>query len=62
MKYSLSIFLSILPSIHLSGRFLGIVLFVLSFGMVLETHMKLCVTELDFPENIFFVPNIGKMT
>ena len=27
--------------------------------MMLETHMKLCVTELDFLE-IFFCPKIGK--
>ena len=30
--------------------------------MVLETHIKLCVTKSDFPE-IFFLPqNLGKWT
>ena len=28
--------------------------------MVLETNVKLCMTELDFPEN-FFALKIGKM-
>ena len=31
--------------------------FFLNFGMMLETHMKLCVTEPHFPE-IFFCPKI----
>ena len=34
--------------------------FFLNFGMGLETHMKLYLTEPDFSE-IFFVPKIGKM-
>ena len=29
--------------------------------MVLETHMKLCVTEPDFLEKIFLAAKIGKM-
>ena len=29
--------------------------------MVLETDVKLCMTELDFPEKKFFTPKIGKM-
>ena len=28
--------------------------------MVLETHMKLCVAELDFLENIFLPPTLLK--
>ena len=31
--------------------------FFLNFGMVLESHMKLCMTELDFPEKIFWTKN-----
>ena len=27
---------------------------------MLETHMKLCVTQPDFPEKNFFAPKIGK--
>ena len=30
--------------------------------MMLETHMKLCVTEPDFLENIFLPPKLGKLT
>ena len=29
--------------------------------MVLEIHMKLCMTEPNFPEKISFAPKIGKM-
>ena len=29
--------------------------------MMLESHMKLCVTEPDFPEKNFLPPKIGKM-
>ena len=29
--------------------------------MALEAHMKLCVTELDFPGKFFFAPKIGKV-
>ena len=32
----------------------------LNFGMVLETHMKLCVTELDFPGKFFLPQKWGK--
>ena len=28
---------------------------------MLESHMKLYVTELDFPENILLPPKLGKM-
>ena len=28
--------------------------------MVLESHMKLCVTEPDFLENFFLFPKLGK--
>ena len=28
--------------------------------MVLEIHMKLCMTEPDFPENFFLPPKLGK--
>ena len=45
---------SVRLSISLSGHFFGIELsVVLSFAMVLETHMKLCVTEPDFLETFF---------
>ena len=30
--------------------------------MVLETHMKLCMTESDFPEKNFLPPKLGKWT
>ena len=30
--------------------------------MVLETHMKLCATELDFLEKIFLHQKLGKWT
>ena len=35
--------------------------FCLNFGMVLETHLKLCMSESDFPEKCFFAPKIMKM-
>ena len=45
------------PSFRLSGRFLELYhWFFLNFGMVLEIHMNLCVTEPDFPEKFFFYP------
>ena len=49
--------LSVLPSFRLSGRFLGTVSLVFSkFVMVLlETHLKLFVTEPDFLRNNFFL-------
>ena len=37
-----------------------IVSFFLSFGMVLETHMKLCVTVPDFLEKLFLPQKLGK--
>ena len=30
--------------------------------MALETHMKLCVTEPDFPGKFFLLLNLGKWT
>ena len=30
--------------------------------MGLQSHMKLCMTEPDFPENIFFPSKLGKWT
>ena len=30
--------------------------------MVLETHMKLCITELDFRGNFFLSQKLGKWT
>ena len=57
MKQGLSILPSFCPSFRLSGRFLELYhWFFLNFGMVLEIHMKLCVTEPDFPEKFFFCP------
>ena len=54
---------SVLPPFRLSGCFLGIVSLVFSrFGMVLETQMKLYVTELDFLEKIFLTPKLRKWT
>ena len=44
------------PYFRLFERFLGIVLFFLNFGMVLETHMT-CATESDFSEKIFLPQN-----
>ena len=55
----ISVRTSVLP---LSGCFLGIVSLVFSnFGRVLQIHMKLCIAEPDFFENVFFAPKIGKM-
>ena len=31
-----------------------------SFGMVLETHLKLCVRELNFPEKKFLLLKLAK--
>ena len=43
-------------------HFLGVVSLVFfNFGMVQETHIKLCVTEQDFLEKVFFPKKIGKM-
>ena len=59
--------LSVLLSVCLSRHTLGIGLLAFNFGMVLETYMKLCVTELDFLKKNFFCPqsrqnflNVGK--
>ena len=37
-----------------------IISFFLSFGMVLETHMNLCVTVPDFLEKLFLPQKLGK--
>ena len=50
------------PSFFLEIVFELYHLFFLNFGMVLETHMKLCVTEPDFPEKCFWPPKLGKWT
>ena len=55
----LSVRLSVFPSL-----FLDVLLeldhqFFLNFGILLETHFKLCVTELDFFKNIF-LPKKGE--
>ena len=62
IKYGLSILPSFFPSFHLSRCFLGIVslFFFLNFGMVLESHVKLCMTEPDFLGNFFLLPKLGK--
>ena len=54
---------AILLSILLSRCFLGIawLVFFFKFGMVLESHVKLCVTEPDFLGKCFFPSKIGKM-
>ena len=57
---------SVIPSclsLHLSDIFLVFChMFFQNFGMVLETHVNLCMTELDFAEKvIFFDPKIGEM-
>ena len=53
---------SFCPSFRLSRRFLEIASLVFFcffvFGMVLQTHMKLYVTVLDFPEKIVFAPKM----
>ena len=36
--------------------------FFLNFDMVLETHMKMCVKERDFPEKTFLLPKLRKWT
>ena len=52
---------SIRLSCRLSGCFLGIrSLGFLNFGLVVETFIKLFLTEPDFLEN-FFAPKIGEM-
>ena len=48
IKEGLSAFLSLWSSVLLPRHFLGIATLFFNFGMVLETHMKLCETEMDF--------------
>ena len=50
-------------SFYLSRHLLGIVSLVFcNFGMVLETHLKLCVTDPDFLEKLFLPKKLGKWT
>ena len=52
---------SVRPSVHPSVQVFFwdcIIFFFLNFGMVLKTHMKLCMTELDFPEINFSLKNL----
>ena len=59
-SFSLSFHLSVRPFFSLSRCFLGIVLLIfLNFGMVLESHVKLCVTA-GFSRKIFFAPKMGQ--
>ena len=54
---------SVFPDFRLSGRFLGIVSLVFSkFWDMLETHMKLCMTEPYFLEKIFLPSKLEKWT
>ena len=54
---------SVRPSVGLYRRFLEALSLVFSeFGMVLEIHSKLGVTELDFLGKIFWLKNLGKWT
>ena len=48
--------LSICSSFCLLRHFLRIGLLIFNFDMVLETHMKSCVTELDFARKKNFRP------
>ena len=40
----------------------SIIIFFLNFGMMLETHTKLCMTEPDFLEKKFLPPKLGEWT
>ena len=60
--YSSMIQPSVLPSIC-SGVLLELGLwFFLNLGMVLETHMKFCMTELDFSGKLFLCQKLEKWT
>ena len=61
MKQGLSV-LSVLP-LFSPGVFLEFChQFFLNFGMVLEIHVTLCMTEPDFPEKKFLPQKLGKWT
>ena len=66
MKQCLSDLLSVHPNFHLCiclAIFLELFnQFFLNFGMALETQMKSCVTELDFPEKICLLSKLVKWT
>ena len=66
MKWGLSVLPPFQPSICLficSGVFLELYhYFFLNFCVVLETNMKLCVTEPDFLEKTFLPLKLGKWT
>ena len=56
--------LSILPSAPLSFWVFSwncIIIFFLNFCMVLEIHLKLCMTDSDFQEKFFLPPKTRKM-
>ena len=57
MKYGQSVLLSIILSVQAFSSlvFASLVFF---FGIVLETHMKLCMTVLNFPKKNFFAPKM----
>ena len=60
-----AVFPSFCPSVLPSVRVFSwncIISFFLDFGTVLEIHMKLCVTEPDFPEKSFLLRKLGKWT
>ena len=61
MKLCLSVLTSVLPSV--CAFFLELFYeFFLNFVMVLETHIKLLVTGLDFPGGNVLPPKLGKCT
>ena len=53
---------SVCPGISLSVHFHCIISFFLNFGMILETHLRLCLAEQDIPEKNFLPPKLGKRT
>ena len=56
-----SVLSSVLPSLSLFRCFLGIASLIFSkFWHGARNHMKLCVTESDFPEKIFVPQKLGK--
>ena len=58
-----SVLPSILPFFCLSRHFLKLNhYFFLNLSIVLETHVKFCVTEPDFLEKLFLTPKLGKWT
>ena len=62
-----AIFIAVLPSVHPSVypsvqafSWNCVISFFLKFGMVLESHVLLCVTEPDFLGKFFLSPKLGK--